>query len=122
MMEQKKREYPEKIINAFLTEARAVDIRKSAGISNTKYYALKNDPDFQKIITERRTEIMKTAVKRMENNFVKNADALQEIIEDKNISPQVRINALRLYGEWKQSGQITTEIIERIERIENEGM
>ena len=111
--------YPEKLISAFLTEVRPIDIQRAAGIGNTKYYALKRDPEFQRVLTERRTEIIQTAVKNMENNFVKNADTLQAIIDDKEIAPQVRINALRLYGEQFGQWKMTTDILERIERIEN---
>ena len=115
---EKKKEYPEKLITAFLTEVRPIDVQRAAGISNTKYYALKQDPDFQRAVTERRSEIIQTAVKRMENNLVKNADTLQAIIDDQKISPQIRINALRLYGEQFGQWKMTTEILERIQRIE----
>ena len=113
----KQKEYPEKLINAFLSEARPVDIQRVAGISNTKYYALKNDPDFQMILTDRRSEIIKAAVRRMERSFGKNADTLQAIIDDKDVSPQVRINALRLYGEQFGQWKMTTDILEDIQRI-----
>ena len=70
-----------------------------------------------KAVAERRSEIIQSAVKRMESNFVKNADALQEIIDDKSISPQIRINALRLYGEQFGQWKMTTDILEDIQRI-----
>lgn len=54
----------------------------------------------------------------MENNFVKNADTLQALIDDPAVSPQVRINALRLYGEQFGQWKMTTDILERIQRIE----
>lgn len=114
----KRKEYPEKLISAFLTEARPVDIQRAAGISNTKYYSLRADPEFMQAVTERRSEIVQSAVKRMENNLVKNVDTLQKIIDDSEISPQVRINALNLYlsqlGQWK----MTTDILERLQKIE----
>ena len=55
----------------------------------------------------------------METNFLKNADTLQAIIDDKEVSAQVRINALRLYGEQFGQWKMTTDILERIQRIEN---
>ena len=113
------KDYPEKLITAFISETRPIDIQRAAGIGNTKYYALKRDPEFQRVLTERRTEIIQTAVKRMENNFVKNADTLQAIIDDKEVSPQIRVNALRLYGEQFGQWKMTTDILERIERIES---
>ena len=115
----KRKEYPEKLITAFLTEVRPIDVQRAAGISNTKYYALKRDPEFMKAVTDRRTEIIQSAVKRMESNFVKNADTLQAIIDDKEVSPQVRINALRLYGEQFGQWKMTTDILEDIQRIKS---
>jgi len=116
-MTERKKEYPEKIITAFLTETRPIDIQRAAGIGNTRYYNLKRDPEFQRILTDRRSEIIRETVRRMERNFGKNADALQAIIDDPEVAPQVRINALRLYceqfGQWK----LTTDIIEDIQRI-----
>ena len=113
-----RKEYPEKLIAAFLTEVRPIDVQRTAGISNTKYYALKRDPEFMRAVSDRRTEIIQTAVRRMENNIVKNADTLQEIIDDKSISPQIRINALRLYGEQLGQWKMSTDILERLQRIE----
>lgn len=114
----KRKEYPEKLITAFLTEVRPIDIQRAAGISNTKYYALKRDPEFMQAVSNRRTEIVQTAVKHMENSFVKNADTLQAIIDDPEVSPQIRVNALRLYGEQFGQWKMTTDILERIEKIE----
>ena len=70
-------------------------------------------------VAERRTGIIQAAVKKMESNFAKNADALQEIIDDKEVSPQIRINALRLYGEQFGQWKMTSEILEDIRRIKD---
>ncbi len=113
----KRKEYPEKLITAFLTEVRPIDVQRAAGISNTKYYALKRDSEFMQAVADRRSEIIQSAVKRMENNFVKNADTLQAIIDDTEVSPQVRINALRLYGEQFGQWKMTSDILEDIRRI-----
>ena len=61
------KEYPESLITAFLTSYKPAEIMKLTGISKTKYYRLKRDPDFQKILTERRTELVKSAVMKMES-------------------------------------------------------
>ena len=115
----RQKDYPEKLITAFLTEARPVDIQRTAKISNTKYYALKADPEFQRIITERRTEIVQSAVKQMEKSLEKNVGILQGIIENEKTAPQVRVNALALYHNQLSQWKMTTEILERIQRIES---
>ena len=111
--------YDESLITAFLTSFKPAEIMKVTGISKTKYYRLKADPEFQKILTERRNELIKTAVLKMESYLNEDVDKLQEIIRDPNTRDQVKINGIQLLmnqlGQWKQ----TTEILERLQALEN---
>lgn len=116
---KKQKDYPEKLITAFLTEVKAIDVQRAAGISSTKYYTLKADPDFMRIITERRTGIVQAAVRQMESNLGKNVGILQAIIDDTETAPQVRVNALNLYMNQLNQWKMTTEILERLQRLEN---
>ena len=71
------KEYPESLITAFLTSFKANEIMKVTGISKTKYYRLKNDPDFQKILTDRRSELIREAVLKMESYLSEDVEILQ---------------------------------------------
>lgn len=110
--------YPEEVINAFLTSCKPIEIQRAACIGKTKYYRLKNDPDFQRIVTERRTAIVKEAVLKMESYLSKDVEILQGIIENPETSAQTKINGINTLmnqlGNWKQ----TTEILERLEKLE----
>ena len=112
------KEYPESLITAFLTSFKANEIMKVTGISKTKYYRLKNDPDFQKILTDRRSELIREAVLKMESYLSEDVEILQGIIRDQNTKDQVKVNAIQLLmsqlGQWKQ----ITELIARIEALE----
>ena len=115
----RKKTYPESLITAFLTSFKPAEIMKLTGIGKTKYYCLKNDPEFQKIVTERRTELIKTAVLKMESYLTEDVEILQSIIRKEDTSDQVKINGINLLmsqlGQWKQ----TTEILDRLQRLED---
>ena len=105
---------------AFLTEVKAIDIQRTAGISNTKYYALKKDPEFMQAVTDRRTDVYRSAVCQMEKSLEKNVGILQAIIDDPETAPQIRINALNLFNNQLNQMKTTTEILERLQRIEED--
>lgn len=111
--------YDETLITAFLTSFKPVEIMKLTGIGKTKYYSLKNDPEFQRILTERRAELVKEAVLRMENYITEDVEILQGIIRNPETKDQVKVNAIQLImnqlGQWKQ----TTEILDRLQALED---
>jgi hypothetical protein len=113
------REYPEKYITAFMTSSRRSEILKSANIGKDKYYTLKNDADFMKIVNDRRSEIIKDAVLKMESYLGENVDILQDIIRNPDTKDQVKVNALKLFsdqlGQWKN----TSDILERLQHLED---
>jgi uncharacterized protein Yka (UPF0111/DUF47 family) len=113
------KQYPEELITAFLTSCKPAEIMKLTGISKTKFYRLKRDKIFQKILTERRTDLVKTAVLKMESYLNEDVEILQKIIRKEDISDQVRINGINLLmsqlATWKQ----TTDILERLQALED---
>lgn len=113
------KEYEEHIIAAFLSNWKPKEIQAAAGISKSKYYKLKNDSDFQRILTERRSEIIKEAVMKMESYLSEDIEILQSIIRDEKTSPQIKINGINLLmtqlNNWKQ----TTEILDRLQKLED---
>lgn len=113
------KQYEEHIVVAFLSNWKPKEIQAAAHISKAKYYKLRNDPDFQRILTERRGEIIKEAVLKMESYLNENVDTLQQIIRNPEAKDQVKINAINLMmtqlNNWKQ----TTEILSRLEALED---
>lgn len=112
-------EYPEEYITAFMRSCKRSKIMELANIGKCKYYELKNDPEFMKIVTERRSEILKEAVLKMEGYLNENVDILQDIIRSPGTKDQVKINALRLQGDQLGEWKNTTEILERIQALED---
>lgn len=114
------KEYEEHIIVAFLTSWKPKEIQKAAKISKSTYYKLKNDPDFQKILTERRSEIIREAVMKMESYLSEDVDILQEIIRDPETSPQVKINGINLLFNSLNSWKAATEVFDRLQQLEED--
>ena len=112
-------EQDERVISAFLTNYRAVDIMKETGLSKSTVYKLRNNQAFQKVIKERKQAILKTAVNKMQSYLTKDVEILQEIIEDPETSAQVKINGIRVLMEQLRDWTMTTDIIKRLEALEN---
>ena len=112
-------EQDERVISAFLTNYRAVDIMKETGLSKSTVYKLRNNQAFQKVIKERKQAILKTAVNKMQSYLTKDVEILQEIIEDPETSPQVKINGIRVLMEQLRDWSMRTDIITRLEALEN---
>ena len=113
------KQYPEELITAFMCTARRGEIMEKTGISKSRYYRLKADPDFQRLVAERRTELAKDAVLRMEGYLSKDVMILQEIIENPETSAQTRLNGIQLLmnqlGQWK----MMSEMMERLQSVED---
>ena len=108
----------ERVISAFLNHYKITDIMKSTGRSRNTVYRIRNDPRFQKALQDRKDAIIKTAVSRMQSCLLKDIDVLQEIILNPDISPQIRINAIQIKLNQLNSWVTTSDIVSRIERLE----
>ena len=113
------KEYPEEYITAFMTSCKRAEIMKSANIGKNKYYALKSDPDFMKIVADRRTEIVKEAVLKMESYLDENVEILQSIIRNPETKDQVKVNALKLFSDQLGQWRSQTEFSERLQALED---
>lgn len=113
------KEYSESLITAFLTSCKRAEIMKMAGIGKNKYYALKSDADFQRILTQRRDELIREAVLKMESYLCEDVEILQGIIRDPETRDQIKVNAIQLFMNQLNQWKNTTEILDRIERLED---
>lgn len=113
------KEYSESLITAFLTSCKPSQIMQNAGIAKGKYYRLKNDPDFQRILTQRRDELIREAVLKMESYLCEDVEILQGIIRDPETRDQIKVNAIQLFMNQLNQWKNTTEILDRIERLED---
>ena len=113
------KEYPEELITAFMCSSKRSWIMEKTGISKSRFYRLRADPDFQRIVTERRNELIQDAVLKMEGYLSKDVEILQKIIEDPETSSQTRINGIQLVfnqlGQWR----LLSDMLTRLQKIED---
>ena len=114
----KRKQYDERIISAFLTNYRMTDIVRETGLSKNTAYKYKRDPEFQKVIQERKTAILQTAVNRMSRYMVQNVETLQAIAEDPEVNPAVRVSAINTIMTQLRGWLTTTELSERLTALE----
>lgn len=112
-------EFPEKWISAFLTGAKVREICQDAEISKTKYYALKSDPDFQAVLRERKDMAISAGLEALRGHFLRDIEILQEIAENPETAPQVRINAVSVSLQQLSSWISTVDLAERVAALEN---
>ena len=110
--------YSENIIQAFLMYDKIKDIAEATGKSPRTICNYKKDDELQRVLTERRTEYVKTAVYKMQSTINKVTDTLISIIDDKETATQTRVNAINIFytqcSNWTQA----VDVMERLQRLE----
>ena len=117
------KKYDERLINAFCQATKRDEIMKLARIGKIKYYNLRADPDFMKAVNQRRADIVKEAVLRMEGYITEDVERLQEIIRSPATKDQIRINAINLLmtqlASWRTATDIEARLLALEEQVEN---
>lgn len=108
----------ERVIAAFMNNFRMVDVMKETGLSKNTVYKIRNDPEFQKVIRERKEAILKTAVNKMQSYLTRDIEVLQEIIEDPETSAQTKVNAIKTLMEQLRDWTTTTDIMKKLEALQ----
>lgn len=108
----------ERVIGAFLNNFRMVDVMKETGLSKNTVYKIRNDPEFQKVIRERKEAILKTAVNKMQGYLTKDVEILQQIIEDPDTSAQTKVNAIQTLMNQLRDWTTTTDLMKKLEALQ----
>ena len=86
--------YSDEVIDAFALYQKNEDIAKAINKSVRTVQLYKKDEELQKQVEERRTIYTKLAVNKLQNSMNIAIDGLVDIIQDKEIKPQIRVNAI----------------------------
>lgn len=108
----------ERVIAAFLNNFRMIDVIRETGLSKTTVYRVKNDPEFQKVLRERKEAILKAAVNRMQGYLVNDVEILQGIIEDPDTAAQTRVNAIQILMNQLRDWTTITDITARLSALQ----
>lgn len=115
-----KKNYSEKVINAFLENDKVVDIMSATGLSRSTIERYRADSKLQRILSERKAVFVEAAVLKMQKTLSESADVLHRIIKNEEISPQVRVNAIQVLFTQCRSWTETADILKRLEALEME--
>lgn len=109
----------ERVIGAFLNNFRMVDIIKETGLSKGTCYKIRNNPEFQRVIRERKQAILKTAVNKMQGYLVRDIEILQGIIENPETSAQTKVNAIQTLMNQLRDWTTTTDLQKDLEAVKS---
>lgn len=115
-----KKQYSEKVINAFLEHDKITDIMTATGLSRGTIDKYRKDEDFQKVLFERKERFVAAAVARMQSTLFEAAEALKDIINNKDIPAQVRVNAISVLFQQCKNWTTELDILKRIEALEKD--
>lgn len=115
----RKKTYSETLIQAFLQYDKIVDIMKATGLSRSTIVRYRDSPDFQKVLSDRRTAYVETAVTKMQAFMCEGVETLRDIIRDENTSAQVKVNAIQILFAQCKSWTETVDVLKRLEALEN---
>lgn len=113
--------YDERIVLAFAVYSRTVDLMNVTGLSRTTICKYKKDTQLSELAKERRNELLKSAVHRLECELLKTVDALCKIRDNTKVNPQTRVSACNTILNHFNNLKMTLEISDRIEALEKRG-
>ena len=109
----------EKIISALLTCPTNVKAAAQLGLSESQLYKRMREEKFQSELKAAKELVMGDALSKLQIGMSEAADALREIVNDRDINPQCRVYASNVL---LQNGLRLTEqldILKRLEALEN---
>lgn len=115
----KKKTYSETVISAFLKYDKLADIAREIGVTPQTAAKYRDDPKLQEILSGRRLQFVKAAVAKMQGFMTDGVEILQNIIRDSETSPQTRVNAIQIMFNQCKIWTETTDILERLQALEN---
>lgn len=110
--------YDEKWLNAFVAHHKRDEILEAAGIGKFKYYKLRDDPEFMRLVARKRGDIVRSCVQKMESYLNDDVEILQGIITSEETKPQIRLNGIQILLTQFVNYKELVDILERIENLE----
>lgn len=114
----KKRLTDEQIIIALVSEGTIKAAADSLGCAKRTLYERMKKPDFRKLYNEAKADILKNATAKLQGELCNSINTLCEIRDDASAPKQTRANCAVAVLQYGAKFTETTDIIERLEAIE----
>ena len=82
------------VINAMLLYPSVAQVSKAVNIPTRLIYTMMQNDSFKERLREAREQATAETITYLQGNLSTCAESLMEIVKDKSISPQVRVNAI----------------------------
>ena len=114
----RKRLTDEAIIAALIANGSIKGAAASLDCTERTLYELMKKPEFKELYTQAKGEILKAATAKLQGNLTGAIDTLAEVMNDKEAPKQTRVNSAVSILQYAARFTETTDIIERLEAIE----
>lgn len=112
------KKYSEIVITAFATYTKTADLIKATGLSRTTIVKYKKDSHLMELAEERRLQVVKESVYKMQSELTKCVDTLVQIRDDAEVNPQIRIYACNSIMNHCRDFTLSVDVLDRIEALE----
>ena len=112
------KEYSEVVITAFATYTRTIDLMTATGLCKTTIIKYKKDKRLLELATERRLQVVKESVFKMQSELTKCVDTLVRIRDDEEINPQIRVYACNCIMNQCKDWTMSIDVLDRLKALE----
>ena len=117
-MTARKRLQDEEIIAALIAEGSIKRAAASLKCTTRTLYERMKKPGFKTLYTQAKADILKTATAKLQGNLCGAIDCLVSVMNDEKTAKQTRVNSAVSILQYAARFTETTDIIERLEAIE----
>ena len=114
----RKRLTDEEIIAALLAKGTIKEAAASLNCTTRTLYDRMKKPEFKGLYAQAKMHLLKTATAKLQGQLCGAIDTLVEIMRDKETAPQTRVNSATAILQFGARFTETTDIVERLEAIE----
>ena len=107
-----------KFIDAYFRCTDVKSVCKECNITINTYYSYLKNKDVKKEINKQLTQILKDTTRYLQNNLNKCSNELMKIVDNKEVQPQVKINAINSVFNITLKLTEQTDILDRLEQLE----
>lgn len=108
-------------LNTYLQTGSVKESREEAGISIRQGTRYMNDKTFQRVLNQQKKDLLDGVTYQLQNASVEAVRTLVEIMKDKSVPASVRVSASRSILENMYKSVEFTDILERLEALEQKG-
>lgn len=111
--------YNDKVILAFVTYTRTVDLMNATGLSKQTIVKYKKDEKLKKLVDDYRGQILRESLTKMQMEVKKNVETLVKIRDDDETPPQAKINACNSLMSHCKDWTIAIDVLNRLQALES---